>query len=179
MSNLRNVGDDGVSSEPDHPGSGAEVVAALLSQDFTAATVAALRRRLRVVVTAAGLTGDVGYDFVLAVHELVTNAVRHGGGQGHLELRREHDVLICEVTDHGEAAGNLPVRPPAVDVAGGRGLWLAHQLTEGLLLTRRHHGVTATVTACLEPSNGPHAPSTASGAPPDDEHGRPRVDDQG
>lgn len=155
------------------------MVAALLSQDFTRATVAALRHRLREVVTAVGLTGDVGYDFVLAVHELVTNAVRHGGGQGHLELRHEHDVLICEVTDHGEAAGNLPVGLPAVDVAGGRGLWLAHQLTEGLLLTRRLHGVTATVTACLEPSNGPHAPSTPSVAPPDDARGRPGDDDHG
>ncbi|PWU49422.1 ATP-binding protein [Micromonospora globispora] len=155
------------------------MAAALLSQDFTAATVAALRHRLRAVVTAVGLTGDVGYDFVLAVHELVTNAVRHGGGQGHLELRRAHDALICEVTDHGEAAGKLPVRLPAVDVAGGRGLWLAHQLTEGLLLARRLHGVTATVTACLEPSNGPHAPSTASVAPPDDGRGRLGADDQG
>ena len=172
------MGDDGVSTESGHPESGSGVVAALLSQDFTAATVAVLRHRLREVVTAVGLTGDVGYDFVLAVHELVTNAVRHGGGQGHLELRREHDVLLCEITDQGEAAGNLPVRLPAVDVAGGRGLWLAHQLTEGLLLTRRLHGVTATVTACLEPSNGPHAPSTALIAPPD-ERRRTGDDDQG
>ncbi|MGC5022788.1 ATP-binding protein [Micromonospora sp. DT47] len=79
-------------------------------------------------MAAAGLTGDTGYDFVLAVHELATNAVRHGGGHGHLDLHRQDDVLICEITDQGPAAGSLPVRLSAVDVAGGRGLWLAHEV---------------------------------------------------
>ncbi|MGN9809551.1 ATP-binding protein [Micromonospora sp. BQ11] len=100
--------------------------APLLSQDFTDATVTELRHALRARVQAVGLTEDVGYDFVLSVHELVTNAVRHGGGRGHLELRRQDDVLICEVVDHGSTPGSLPVRLPAVDTAGGRGLWLAH-----------------------------------------------------
>lgn len=126
----------------------------LMSQDFTAATVTALRHALQAQVAAAGLTGDVGYDFVLAVHELVTNAVRHGGGHGRLDLRRQDDVLICEITDQGLAGNTLPVRLSPVDIAGGRGLWLAHQLTEGLILTQRLGGVTATVTACLEPAGG-------------------------
>ncbi|MCM0673707.1 ATP-binding protein [Micromonospora phytophila] len=124
-------------------------VVPLLSQDFTEATVSTLRHALHAQVTAEGLTGDAGYDFVLAVHELVTNAVRHGGGHGRLELRRQNDVLTCEVIDRGSALGSLPVRLPAADRAGGRGLWLAHQLTEGLIVTRRLNGVTAIVTACL------------------------------
>ncbi|MGS2619467.1 ATP-binding protein [Micromonospora sp. LZ34] len=105
------------------------------------------------------MVGDPGFDFVLAVHELVTNAVRHG----RMDLRREEDVLICEITDHGAAADSLPVRLPAVDVAGGGGLWLAHQLTDGLILTRRPDGVTATVTVCLQPLSGPDT-SAASAA---------------
>ncbi|WP_280841626.1 ATP-binding protein [Micromonospora sp. A200] len=113
-------------------------------------------------MTAVGLTGDAGYDFVLAVHELATNAVRHGGGRGHLELRRQDDVLTCEIIDQGPAPGHLPVRLPAVDTAGGRGLWLAHQLTEGLILTRRLDGVTATVTACLEPTISDHTAAARS-----------------
>ncbi|WP_446220445.1 ATP-binding protein [Micromonospora sp. IBHARD004] len=145
--------EDPVASDPSHPTPGPVVGVALMSQDFSAATVTALRHRLTAAVTGAGLTGDAGYDFVLAVHELVTNAVRHGGGHGHLDLRRQDDVLICEVTDRGAAAaGSLPVRLPAADVAGGRGLWLAHQLAEGLILARGLHGLTATVTACLSPA---------------------------
>lgn len=138
-------------------------VTPLMSQHFTGETVTALRHDLERKVVAAGLVGDPGFDFVLAVHELVTNAVRHGGGHGRIDLRREEDVLICEITDHGTAADSLPVRPPAVDVAGGRGLWLAHQLTDGLILTLRPDGVTATVAVCMEPLSGPDV-SAASAA---------------
>ncbi|MBM0224355.1 ATP-binding protein [Micromonospora sicca] len=147
-----------------------------MSQDFTSATVGTLRHALQAQVTAAGLTGDAGDDFVLAVHELITNAVRHGGGHGHLELRRQADVLICEVTDQGAAPGSLRVRLPAVDTAGGRGLWLAHQLTDGLVLTRRLNGVTATVTACLEPTTGTDTPAPTS--PPGGEINGPMPDNQ-
>ncbi|MEU9509313.1 ATP-binding protein [Micromonospora sp. NPDC048170] len=142
-------------------------VTPLMSQHFSGETVTALRHALQAKVFAAGLVGDPGLDFVLAVHELVTNAVRHGGGHGRVDLRREQDVLICEITDHGAAADNLPVRLPAVDVAGGRGLWLAHQLTDGLILTRRPDGVIATVAVCLQPSADPDI-SALSSAPRND-----------
>ncbi|MGN9779602.1 ATP-binding protein [Micromonospora sp. H33] len=147
-------------------------VTTLMSQHFTVATVTTLRHALETKVSAAGLVGDPGFDFVLAVHELVTNAVRHGGGHGRIELRREEDVLICEVTDQGAAADNLPVRLPEVDVAGGRGLWLARQLTDGLILTRRPDGLTATVAVCLEPLSGPDI-SAALGARQNDDFSSP------
>ncbi|WP_121400998.1 ATP-binding protein [Micromonospora sp. M71_S20] len=137
-------------------------VTSLMSQHFTGETVTALRHALEAKVSAAGLVGDPGFDFVLAVHELVTNAVRHGGGHGRIELRREKDVLICEISDHGAAADSLSVRPPSVDVAGGRGLWLAHQLSDRLILTRRPDGVTATVTVCLQPSSGPNTSASSA-----------------
>ncbi|OKI47519.1 ATP-binding protein [Micromonospora sp. CB01531] len=121
----------------------------LLSQHFTAEAVTPLRHLLAARVTAAGLSGDNGDDFVLAVHELVTNAVRHGGGSGHLDLRQVDGVLVCEVTDHGAGSDALPVDLPPVHVPGGRGLWLAHQLTGALMLTRRPDGITATVSVCL------------------------------
>ncbi|GAB3839593.1 hypothetical protein GCM10029963_07020 [Micromonospora andamanensis] len=59
------------------PGGGETI--ALLSESFTAQTVTALRHLLTAQVAATGLTGDVAEDLVLAVHELVTNAVLHGG----------------------------------------------------------------------------------------------------
>jgi anti-sigma regulatory factor (Ser/Thr protein kinase) len=158
------VSEGAVASEPVDPASVPAPATELISQDFTADTVTALRHRLQAAVAAAGLTGDVGYDFVLAVHELVTNAVRHGGGHGRLDLRCQDDLLICEITDEGPVAGSLPVRLPAVDVVGGRGLWLAHRLAEGLVLTRRLHGVTATVTVCLTRQGSPDAASTAPAA---------------
>ncbi|SCE93235.1 ATP-binding protein [Micromonospora mirobrigensis] len=139
--------------------------ATILAADFTAATVTALRHRLKASVTTAGLTGDSGDDFVLAVHELVTNAVRHGGGRGRLTLYRTDDVLVCEVSDDGDSAAELPVQLPATDIPGGRGLWLAHRFTEGLILTRGVSGVTATVTACLTPAEHPRLPGDEAADP--------------
>ncbi|MEH0938145.1 ATP-binding protein [Micromonospora psammae] len=161
--------DESATSEPDRPVPGpvsphvVTPAVPLMSQEFTATTVTALRHALRTQVAMAGLTGDLAYDFVLAVHELVTNAVRHGGGRGQIDLRRHDDVLICEITDRGAAVGELPVRLPTVDTAGGRGLWLAQQLTDGLILTRHLEGVSATVTVCVRPADDPAVRPTVVG----------------
>ena len=130
----------------------------LLSRPFTAATVTQMRHLLAAEVAAAGLVGEAGDDYVLAVHELVTNVVRHGGGAGHLSLHLRADVLVAEVTDHGVSAGDLSVGLPAVDVPGGRGLWLAQELTGSLILTTGRSGVTASVSACLTPPPGDSTP---------------------
>ncbi|GIJ41319.1 ATP-binding protein [Micromonospora andamanensis] len=157
---MNNLGPPDV-RDPGEPSPGGGETIALLSESFTAQTVTALRHLLTAQVAATGLTGDVAEDLVLAVHELVTNAVLHGGGSGRLDLFRQADLLICEVTDHGqERAGDLPVHLPATTTPGGRGLWLAHHLTGALTLTRRPDGLTATVTASLPP--GPSGGSEAT-----------------
>ncbi|MGN9810970.1 ATP-binding protein [Micromonospora sp. BQ11] len=127
----------------------------LLARSFTAATVTELRHLLAVRVAAAGLAGDPADDFVLAVHELVTNAVRHGGGTGHLQLACNGDVIHCTVTDHGTGQDDVAVDLPESDVPGGRGLWLAHHLTGTLVLQRRPGGLAATVTVHLPGPGGP------------------------
>ncbi|MEV6815135.1 ATP-binding protein [Micromonospora sp. NPDC051296] len=144
-------------SGPSGPSPGDGEVTSLLSQPFTAQTVTPLRHLLAARIAAAGLSGEVAEDLVLAVHELVTNAVLHGGGRGRLDLFRRADLLVCEVTDHGPGSGDLAVHLPATNTPGGRGLWLAHHLTGALTLTRRPDGMTATVTASLiaEPAAPP------------------------
>lgn len=118
----------------------------LLIEHFTEATVTALRHSVSTTVAATGLSGDTAEDFVLAVHELVTNAVRHGGGAGRLEIRILADVLTCEVADDGQNTAGLPVQLSAANVPGGRGLWLAQHLTGSLMLVRRPDGVSASVS---------------------------------
>ncbi|RKN41102.1 ATP-binding protein [Micromonospora endolithica] len=130
------------------PSAGPEA-ADLLDEPFTAATVTELRHLLAAHVASSGLTGDPADDFVLAVHELVTNAVRHGGGIGRLHLSRCDGVLRCTVTDYGAGQDDVPVDLPDADVPGGRGLWLAHHLTGTLALRRRPDGLAATVSAHL------------------------------
>src|SRR5215212_12028195 len=48
---------------------------------------------------AAGLSGQPVHDLVLAVHEIATNSVRHGGGTGTLRMWQDHGTVICEIRD--------------------------------------------------------------------------------
>jgi anti-sigma regulatory factor (Ser/Thr protein kinase) len=127
----------------------------VLFRSFDGADIVDLRHAVRDHAEAAGLSGDELFDFVLAVQELVTNAVRHGGGRGELRLRRDGATLICDVTDHGRGfPDGLPLTagPPPVDDTGGRGLWLARQFTDTLMVSDGPDGVTVSVTACLTAS---------------------------
>lgn len=58
----------------------------LLSQSFDGGQLAMLRRSVAKHAADAGLQDGRRQDFVLAVDEVVTNAVRHGGGHGRLEV---------------------------------------------------------------------------------------------
>jgi serine/threonine-protein kinase RsbW len=142
-------GDRSWSGSPASPASPGEGASPLLAESFTVDTVTELRHAVLAAAGSAGLSGAQADDFALAVHELVSNAVRHGGGSGRLELRLFADVLTCEVVDQGGHADGLPMRLPPTDQPGGRGLWLAHQLTGSLMLVRRPDGVTAAVSVCV------------------------------
>ncbi len=68
---------------------------------------------------------------VLAVNELASNSLRHGGGGGKLLVWRESDTLLCEVRDYGHIADPLTGRRrPTIEEYGGRGMWLVNQLCD-------------------------------------------------
>jgi anti-sigma regulatory factor (Ser/Thr protein kinase) len=98
----------------------------------------------------AGLTGERLDDFVVAVNELLTNAVRHGGGNGMVSLWCNKGRVICEVTDRGAGLParrpHQPERPPA-DQPGGWGLWLVGRLTDSLELKTGADGTTVRISA--------------------------------
>jgi anti-sigma regulatory factor (Ser/Thr protein kinase) len=96
-----------------------------------ASTIDAPRRAVERHAARAGLSAARRDDLVLAVHELVTNSVRHGGGYGRLRLWSEGDAVVCEVRDRGGIADPLAGRVrPAARQRGGYGLWLAHQVCD-------------------------------------------------
>jgi anti-sigma regulatory factor (Ser/Thr protein kinase) len=88
---------------------------------------------------------------VLIAHELASNAVRHGGGTGRLRLWVADGALHCEVSDGGagleDPAGAGQSRP-APSLPGGRGLWIARQLSE-LRIATSPSGTTITATLPL------------------------------
>jgi anti-sigma regulatory factor (Ser/Thr protein kinase) len=91
-------------------------------------------RRLAAEFAAGlGLTEEQEFDLGLAVTELTTNAVRHGGGSGTLRLWKSAGALFCEVSDNGPGLGD-PLRgylqPPAGTATSGWGLWLVRRVAD-------------------------------------------------
>jgi len=78
-----------------------------------------------------GLSASRARGFVIAVNEIATNSVGHGGGRGVMRIWQEANQLTCEIADAGRF--NLPLADrmrPAADSSGARGLWLANQLCD-------------------------------------------------
>jgi anti-sigma regulatory factor (Ser/Thr protein kinase) len=98
---------------------------------FTMRGLGAIRSLVAKQGARAGLAESSREDLVLAVNELVTNSVQHGGGGGTLRIWQEPGALVCDVRDRGFIRDPLVGRlPPPVDQYGGRGLWLANHLCD-------------------------------------------------
>jgi anti-sigma regulatory factor (Ser/Thr protein kinase) len=98
---------------------------------FASAQLGRLRHTLTAWAREQRLAADPTEELVLAVNELATNSIRHGGGEGKLRLWRETDTLVCEIRDAGHIEDPLIGRSrPAPNQHTGRGLWLVHQLCD-------------------------------------------------
>ncbi len=98
---------------------------------FTARSLHDLRGMISRHAYRAGLGAEETAYFVLAVNEIATNSVRHGGGGGVLCLWDQGDSLTCEVRDSGYIDEPLAGRrPPDEEEENGRGLWLANQVCD-------------------------------------------------
>jgi anti-sigma regulatory factor (Ser/Thr protein kinase) len=106
-------------------------------EDLPAVRKFALTQAMRL-----GMAGDRLMDVELAVAELTTNSMVHGGGRGTLAIWAEHGQLVCEVRDAGRLADPLAGRrPPERGQVGGRGLMLVHDVAD---LVRVHTGGAGT-----------------------------------
>jgi anti-sigma regulatory factor (Ser/Thr protein kinase) len=98
---------------------------------FTGADLAPLRGRVREWAGGRELDDGRAERLVLAVNELATNSVRHGGGGGLLLMWTEGETLVCEVRDLGRIEEPLVgLRRPSADRTSGRGLWLVNQVCD-------------------------------------------------
>jgi anti-sigma regulatory factor (Ser/Thr protein kinase) len=98
---------------------------------FTGEALGSLRLFVSREAAAASLEAARAEDLVLAVNELATNSVRHGGGRGTLRIWTESETLMCEVRDAGRIAEPLAGRiPPTPEQCTGRGLWVVNCLCD-------------------------------------------------
>jgi len=100
------------------------------------------RCQIRSLLSSRRWPGDVDA-VVLALHEALVNADRHGGGAVRAEAAVDHDRLVIQVWDRGPAfdlAGHLH-RPPDPMAERGRGLWLIGRITSSCEVRRDTEGV--------------------------------------
>lgn len=102
------------------------------------------RRHVDDAARAFGLGATERYQFVCAVNEAVTNAIRYGepDSQGQIGLRIESagDSLVCSVRDSGRFPLSVPTSDPMAP--HGRGFTLMHLLADDIELEAMPDGTT-------------------------------------
>ncbi len=114
----------------------------------TAYDLAGARDYAAAAAAAFGLSPDDGYDFVYAVNEAVTNAIRHGSPDEHgqivLSVGAVGERLVFSVRDYGTFA--MPASASASDLEGGRGFALMEQLVDDVQVQADGDGTTVTLS---------------------------------
>ncbi|MFF2580882.1 ATP-binding protein [Streptomyces goshikiensis] len=111
------------------------------------ASAAAARSRVRDLLRRAGVSLDsvIAADVLLVTSELVTNAIRHGGGLAAFHIEIADDALLLSVAD---ANPHAPVsRTGTPDRPGGYGWPLVQRLADRVDV--RSHGGGKTISAEL------------------------------
>jgi serine/threonine-protein kinase RsbW len=99
---------------------------------FRAADLPLARRRTASWARRAGMAADVADDFVIAVNEIATNAVRHGSPEATLRLWADGRAGLADIRDRGHwpaASDSVPKRPAE---HGGMGLEVARMVCDDL-----------------------------------------------
>jgi anti-sigma regulatory factor (Ser/Thr protein kinase) len=133
-------------------GAGSQV----LDQPFDSSSLYQLRAATAACAQALGASPRLTNDIVLAVHELASNSVRHGPGQGRLCMWQDLATVICEVSENDR---NGPVEPdaaarqpdPAWPVEHGHGLWLVRQVADQFAVHYSASGARTTITFAIRP----------------------------
>ncbi|GII05368.1 ATP-binding protein [Planobispora takensis] len=126
--------------------------------EFTREQINTVRGSVTDYASAHGLKGVRRGDFVLAVYEGMTNAVKHAGGRGLIRMWAADGILVCDIADSGPG---IPVTsfdddPPSDHEPGGRGIWLIRRLSDSADFTTGPGGTTLRIAFWLD------------GPPPDD-----------
>jgi anti-sigma regulatory factor (Ser/Thr protein kinase) len=117
-----------------------------LRLEFGAAEIPAVRQATLRWARAAGLDEENAQEFLIAVYEIVSNAVEHGGGRGIAQLWSDGTHLLSEVWSARPIPDPLGgYRPPGTAQERGRGLWLARQICEQVTIYNDDGGIVQLV----------------------------------
>jgi anti-sigma regulatory factor (Ser/Thr protein kinase) len=108
---------------------------------FRCGDLARIRHFVADRARTAGIAADRVADLCLAVSEIATNSIDHGGGRGFLRMWQEEDRFVVEVSDAGRIDDPLVGRvDPGIEQDRGRGLWMAHQMCDLLQIRTTPRG---------------------------------------
>jgi anti-sigma regulatory factor (Ser/Thr protein kinase) len=147
------------------------VVLGLVVTELTAPAALSEARRLTVgALERWGLSERAG-DAALVISELAGNALRHGSGPVQLILRRKPTAVgpsvVCTVKDAGRWRGtDVPDRDDVesdLDAEGGRGLFIARELADELVVRAPRYRAGTTVTATFSAAGEPGAEADSRG----------------
>jgi anti-sigma regulatory factor (Ser/Thr protein kinase) len=102
-----------------------------------------VRRAVGRAAADAGFSAAQCDEVKLAVSELCSNSIRHGGGSGTARFWVEDATLVCEVRDGGRIHDPMVGRVrPTIEHAGGFGVWLVNQLSDLVQVRTSPSGTT-------------------------------------
>jgi anti-sigma regulatory factor (Ser/Thr protein kinase) len=112
-----------------------------------------LRHAVAAELAAVAASRDTIEDYLLAVDEMTSNAVRHGKPPVSLRLWVGEDRIVCSIDDQGPGfddpfAGYGPAHGDDLS-RGGMGLWLARQLCDHVDITGDDEGAHVRLTVRL------------------------------
>jgi anti-sigma regulatory factor (Ser/Thr protein kinase) len=103
---------------------------------------------------AAGMSAARAFELVVAVSEIATNSIRHGGGHGLLRMWHDGATMVCEIADSGALTNPLAGREdPDPDDVGRRGLWLANQLCDLVQIRVFDSGTVVRLHLAVQPAH--------------------------
>ena len=106
-----------------------------LALPATPASVPTARRWVESLAAKSGLSDDRLFEFVFAVSEALTNAVKHGSPRGEQNqikvlFSRLPESVSIEILDQGEGFESSPVCAPDILAGEGRGIEFMRKLTD-------------------------------------------------
>jgi anti-sigma regulatory factor (Ser/Thr protein kinase) len=117
---------------------------ALYRSRFDLAALTSVRRAVAAWLSRTEMSRDQAGDVILAVAEMLGNAIEHGGGSGTVQLSLIDRSVRCVISDHGPGLPDRVDRRhaarPAPTATGGRGLWLAFTLCTAVILSSSAQG---------------------------------------
>jgi anti-sigma regulatory factor (Ser/Thr protein kinase) len=123
------------------------------------------RRFLHDQAAAAGLGGEATDYLLIAVGELVTNALVHGRPPRRLWVYADDSMLICHISDSGPGPADplAAYLVPEPRAPRGHGLWLASQLGDRLELASDQASTHARLGMALPACRASEPGRTAAG----------------